>query len=81
MAENERQALVEQSDNAYDRAVATPHEALSNFENKTQALLEVLVAEARLDRYDREHPFEVAGLTWDDTLDPWGDGDEDEYTV
>ena len=68
MAANERQALVEQSGDAYDRAVATPVDADAPQENvvvKILALLEVLVAEARLDRFDRENPFELSDLVWE----------------
>ena len=71
----QRQALVNESESAYDKAVLTSVDAdapQENFAVKLLSFLEVLVAEARLDRFDREHPFEVTSLVW-------GDGDEDEY--
>jgi len=62
----ERVVLTQQSDDAYDRAVATPVDSSQGSVNrKTLALLEVLVAEAKLDRYDRENPFELGGLVWE----------------
>lgn len=75
MAEEEtptqRSTLVAQSDTAYDLAVAIPVDDGSPVENaalKVLALLEVLVAESRLDRYDRENPTEVAELSIVDIL-------------
>ena len=64
----QRTVLVAQSDTAYDLAVGIPVDDDAPVENvavKTLALLEVLVAEARLDRYDRENPFDIASLVWD----------------
>jgi hypothetical protein len=57
--ENERQTLVDQSDSAYDKAVATPADTGPGAVTKKLALLEVLVAEARLSRFDREADTEA----------------------
>ena len=62
-ADTPRAVLVAQSDDAYDRAIATP---LDHPADRLVAFTEVLVAEAKLDRYDRENPFEVAGLVWNE---------------
>lgn len=64
----QRSTLVAQSDEAYDLAVNIPVDddaPVENVATKTLALLEVLVAEARLDRYDRENPFDLANFVWD----------------
>ncbi len=73
----QRQELVKQSEEAYSQAVNTPTDADAPEENwaeKLLLLLDVLVTEARIARYDRESPTEVAELPLDDCL---GDLDVD----
>ena len=76
----QRSTLVAQSDEAYDLAVNIPVDDDAPVENvavKTLALLEVLVAEARLDRFDREAPNELAYLSISNLLD--GEVVDDEF--
>ena len=59
-ADTPRAVLVAQSDDAYER----PSQPRRPARRPARRLCRGLVAEAKLVRYDREKPFEIAGLVW-----------------
>jgi len=71
MVAEQRQVLVAESDDAYDRAQVALTDNL-----KILAFLEVLVAEAKLDRFDRERPAEVSELVFDSFFDENEDAED-----
>jgi hypothetical protein len=74
---DERQTLVNESDAAYDRAVALSDTPVDRPRKKI-AYLEALVAESKLARYDRENPYEVGVDALSSLLDDLIDDDDKE---